>query len=69
MQLALPEADFWLFDSKILARLHFDTDDRTLGVELTENVDQVLHACQIRDAAWHYAIRSAEFAAAVPSAM
>lgn len=65
--LQLPEADFWLLDSKILATLHFDGEDRTMGVELSEEPDQVLRACQIRDAAWHYAIPAREFAATVPS--
>ena len=69
IELELPETDFWLFDSKILATLHFDAEDRTLGVELTEEPSTVLQACQIRDAAWHYATPAREFAAAVPSPM
>ncbi|MFC1418489.1 DUF6879 family protein [Streptacidiphilus cavernicola] len=68
-ELKLPQADFWLFDSKVLARLHFDGSDRTLGVELIEDSAEVLGACQLRDAAWHYAQPAQVFAAAVPSAM
>jgi hypothetical protein len=68
-ELELPQSDFWLFDSKILGRMHFDTSDRTLGVELVEDPAEVLKACQIRDAAWHYARPAREFAAAVPSAV
>lgn len=66
---ALPPADFWLFDSAVLATMHFDETDRTLGVELTEETSAVLAACQVRDAAWHYAMPARRWAAAVPSLM
>ncbi|MFD9064171.1 DUF6879 family protein [Kitasatospora purpeofusca] len=66
-QLILPGFDFWLFDSRTLARFHFDDDDRTLGVELITDPAAVLMACQARDASWHYAVPTAEFAAAVAS--
>ncbi|MEE1824863.1 hypothetical protein PUR61_22155 [Streptomyces sp. BE20] len=66
-RLDLPAFDFWLFDSSILARFHFDDDDRTLGVELTTDLAEVLRACQARDASWHYAVPTVEFAAAVAS--
>jgi hypothetical protein len=61
-QLGLPDYDFWLFDSKILARFAFDNEDTTLGVYLTEDPVEVLPACQARDAAWHHAVRTEEFA-------
>ncbi|MFC1409859.1 DUF6879 family protein [Streptacidiphilus sp. N1-12] len=64
-ELELPQTDFLLFDFKTLARLHFDSSDRTLGVELTEDPTEVLNACQIRDAAWHYAQPARAFAAAM----
>ncbi|MBV6700638.1 DUF6879 family protein [Kitasatospora aureofaciens] len=67
VRLGLPEFDFWLFDSKILARFHFDADDRTLGVELITDPAEVLAACQARDAAWHFAAPTRDFAARVPS--
>ncbi|MEY9944042.1 DUF6879 family protein [Kitasatospora sp. GAS1066B] len=67
VELALPDFDFWLFDSKVMARFHFDADDDTLGVELTEDPAVVVAACQARDAAWHHAVPLAEFAMAVPS--
>lgn len=66
-RLGLPEFDFWLFDSRVLARFVFDEDDTTLGVILTEESTEVLAACQARDAAWHHAIRTADFAKAVRS--
>lgn len=45
-QLRLPEYDFWLFDSKILARFAFDDEDTTLGVYITEDPAEVLAACR-----------------------
>ncbi len=66
-RLQLPRRDFWLFDSATLLEMHFDEDDNYLGAELVTDHDAVLTACQIRDAAWHYAVPRAAFAAAVPS--
>lgn len=59
-QLGLPDHDFWLFDSKILARLAFDDEDAALGVYVTEDPAEVLAACQARDTAWHHAVRITE---------
>ncbi|MER6011812.1 DUF6879 family protein [Streptomyces bluensis] len=66
-ELRLPDYDFWLFDSKVLARFAFDGDDTTLGVYVTEDPAEVLAACQARDAAWHHAVRTEEFARRVGS--
>lgn len=66
-ELRLPDHDFWLFDSKVLARFAFDDDDTTLGVYITEDPADVLAACQARDAAWHHAVRTEEFARRVRS--
>ncbi|MFE9679449.1 DUF6879 family protein [Streptomyces sp. NPDC006259] len=68
-QLRLPDFDFWLFDSRTLARLSFDEDDTTLGVYVTQDPAEVLAACQARDAAWHHASPAAEFAERVASSM
>lgn len=65
--LDLPDRDFWLFDSRIVLNMHFDQADNYLGAELTEDPADVASACQIRDAAWHYAVAREEFARAVPS--
>ena len=67
VRLGLPDFDFWLIDSRTLLRFVFDEDDTTLGVTVTQEPAEVLAACQARDAAWHYAIRTAEFAARVRS--
>ncbi|MFI1705950.1 DUF6879 family protein [Streptomyces griseoruber] len=66
-ELRLPDYDFWLFDSKIVARFAFDDDDTTLGVYVSEDPADVLAACQARDAAWHHAVRTEEFARRVRS--
>lgn len=58
-------SDFWLFDSRTVARFHFD-GERTVGMELITEPVEVLRACQARDAAWHYAARYSEFRAQVP---
>ena len=63
----LPDYDFWLFDSKIVVRFAFDDEDTTLGVYVTEDPAEVLAACQARDAAWHHAARTEEFARRVRS--
>lgn len=65
--LRLPDFDFWLFDSRTLARFAFAEDDTTLGVYVTQDPTEVLSACQTRDAAWHFASPAAEFAGRVAS--
>ncbi|MFH8385020.1 DUF6879 family protein [Kitasatospora sp. NPDC018058] len=66
-RLGLPEEDAWLFDSRVIALLHFDADDDLTGVELITDPVQVARACQVRDAAWHYATPHRQFGAEVPS--
>ncbi|MET4924034.1 hypothetical protein P3L51_16960 [Streptomyces sp. PSRA5] len=67
-RLLLPSADFWLFDSRKLARFHHE-DGRTLGIELITGPAEVLEACQVRDSAWHFAVPCEEFTARVSSAV
>ncbi|MFE1266038.1 DUF6879 family protein [Streptomyces sp. NPDC058758] len=57
-ELSLPAEDFWLFDSRVVALLHFDEDDEMTCVELITNPVDVLRYCQFREAAWHLAIPS-----------
>lgn len=54
-ELRLPREDFWLFDSRVVALLHFDDADEMTGVELITNPVDVLRYCQAREAAWHHA--------------
>ncbi|MEU8759386.1 DUF6879 family protein [Streptomyces sp. NPDC048659] len=66
-RLRLPDHDFWLFDSRLLARFVFDENDVTLGVILSEDPAEIAAACQARDAAWHYAVPTVEYADRVRS--
>ncbi|MFJ7129209.1 DUF6879 family protein [Streptomyces sp. NPDC098101] len=59
--------DFWLFDSRVLVRMHIDDTDTTVGVELVEDQAPVLAACRARDAAQAAAVPTAEAWAAVRS--
>ncbi|MEU6703864.1 DUF6879 family protein [Streptomyces wuyuanensis] len=68
-RLGLPDADFWLFDSRTVVRFVFDEHDTTVGVIVSEDPADVAAACQARDAAWHHAIPTAEFQRRVPSGM
>lgn len=54
-ELRLPQEDFWIFDGRVVALLHFDEDDHMTGVELLTNPVDVLRYSQAREAAWHYA--------------
>ncbi|MFF2187269.1 DUF6879 family protein [Streptomyces sp. NPDC058155] len=63
----LPADDFWLFDSRVLAR--FNWDDASRRMELSTDPEEVLCACQARDAAWHHAVRYEEFTRRVRSGM
>lgn len=66
-RLRLPDYDFWLFDSRIVARFAFDEEDTTLGVYVSEDPAEVAAACQTRDAALHLAELSTEFVRTVRS--
>ncbi|MFG2373716.1 DUF6879 family protein [Streptomyces sp. NPDC048504] len=62
-RLQLPDEDFWLFDSRLVARLNFDDADDLVSVELITEPVEVNRYCQARDAATHYAVPYEEFAA------
>ncbi|SHL76254.1 DUF6879 family protein [Streptomyces yunnanensis] len=65
--LSIPDGDFWLFDSRVVAEFEFDDHDVTLGVRVHEDAETVVRACQVRDAAWHHAVPTREFQARVLS--
>jgi len=65
-RLQLPEEDFWLFDSRLVARLTFDDADDLVSVELITEPVEVNRYCQARDAATHYAVPYETFAANLP---
>jgi hypothetical protein len=54
--LELPDRDFWLFDSRLVALMRFDREGHLHGVELTDDPQVVAHCCFWRDAALHHAI-------------
>ncbi|GAB3156782.1 hypothetical protein GCM10027290_55400 [Micromonospora sonneratiae] len=54
-RLNLPNHDFWLFDSRTLAVLHFDSDNVFLGFETIDAVEEILRHCYWRDVAWTHA--------------
>ncbi|MEU6373948.1 DUF6879 family protein [Streptomyces sp. NPDC046909] len=59
----LPAEDFWIFDSRLVARLNFDDEDVFHDVEIITEPAEVLRYCQLRDVATHGAIPCGEFAA------
>ena len=62
-RLALPEEDFWLFDSRLVAVLRFDDEDAFHDVEIITEPGEVLRHCQVRDAAVHGSVPYDRFAA------
>jgi hypothetical protein len=64
-ELELPNHDYWLFDSRVLARMHFDdSDDRLKTVEIIEgDHKQVVQHNYWRDVAWHHAAKRGDFVA------
>jgi hypothetical protein len=62
-RLRLPAEDFWLFDSRLAARLRFDDEDNLADVELITEPVEIVRYSVIRDAAWHHAVPYEEFAA------
>ncbi|QWF79017.1 hypothetical protein HUW46_02418 [Amycolatopsis sp. CA-230715] len=57
----LPKQDYWLFDSRKLAVLHFGEDDRLLGAEVVEDPAAIVEHNYWRDVARHHAIRRDDF--------
>ncbi|MFF4283063.1 DUF6879 family protein [Streptomyces kronopolitis] len=62
-RLELPTEDFWIFDSRFIALLHFDEEDTLLHVELITDPAKVMRYAQIRDAALHHSLPFGRFAA------
>ncbi|WP_330236687.1 DUF6879 family protein [Streptomyces sp. NBC_00566] len=61
----LPAEDFWIFDSRLVALLHFDGADNITNIELITEPAEVVRYCIARDAAMHHAIARDEFEALV----
>jgi hypothetical protein len=59
----LPDADYWLFDSRLLVRLRYDEQSTFLGGDVIEDPATIVEHNYWRDAAWHDAVRRDDFAA------
>ncbi|GAA2134271.1 DUF6879 family protein [Streptomyces synnematoformans] len=62
-RLHLPEADFWVFDSRLVALLNFDEADILLNAEVITEPAEVNRYMQAFDAAMHHATPYRRFAA------
>ncbi|MEU0943219.1 DUF6879 family protein [Streptomyces canus] len=63
-RLKLGTEDFWIFDSRLVARLIFDDADHLTAVELITEPAEVIRYAMLRDAAWHHAVPFQQLAAA-----
>lgn len=61
-RLGLPTFDYWMFDSRTVAKMHFDDEDTLLGFELVEDPSAVVDLNHARDVAWHHAVTRDDFA-------
>ncbi|MFE7425968.1 DUF6879 family protein [Streptomyces sp. NPDC057545] len=62
-RVGLPDEDFWIFDSRLVALLNFDEADNLVNAELITEPAAVLRYAMARDAAMHHAIPYEKFAA------
>jgi hypothetical protein len=61
-KISLPNHDYWLFDSRTVALMYFDDDDRFTGAQIIDNSAAIVEHNYWRDAAWHHAVRQDDFA-------
>lgn len=64
-RLDLPNHDYWLFDSRKLARMHYGEQDKFQGAEIITDPVKVVQHNYWRDVAQHHAIRRDDFEAEV----
>ncbi|MFD7547206.1 DUF6879 family protein [Streptomyces sp. NPDC059578] len=64
----LPNEDFWIFDSHIVALCLFDGEDNLTGAELITEPVRVNQYNRLRDAAQHYAVPYEQFKTSVATA-
>jgi hypothetical protein len=57
----LPEYDYWLFDSRLLLRMHFAPDNRFARAEVIEDPAAIVEHNYWRDAAQHHALTLEDF--------
>ncbi|WP_405969804.1 hypothetical protein OG496_05300 [Streptomyces sp. NBC_00988] len=63
-RLKLGSEDFWIFDSRLVARLNFTDADELTDVELITEPAEVIRYAMLRDAAWHHAVPFQQLASA-----
>jgi hypothetical protein len=63
-RLRLGSDDFWIFDSRLVARLNFTEADELVDVELITDPAEVIRYARLRDAAWHHAVPFQQLASA-----
>jgi hypothetical protein len=56
IELGVPEHDYWLFDERLVAWMHFDEQDAFLGAELIEDPAVVDRHLRWQTAVWERAI-------------
>jgi hypothetical protein len=66
--LNLPRHDFWLFDSRRMARLHFDAEDRFAAAELVSDPTELAPYLQAQSAAMQHSMHFDRYRDAYPSA-
>lgn len=59
--LAMPPYDFYLFDDRRLAIMHFDDDKLLADVDVTDDPDRVATHRAYRDAVWPLAARHVDY--------
>jgi len=60
-RLELPNHDYWLFDSRLLVRMHFGEQDKFQGGEVIDDPAEIVEHNYWRDVAQHLAIRREKF--------
>lgn len=53
--------DWWLYDDRLLAVGHFDTDGKVLGSELIKDQSVIADCVRVRDQLWSIAIPHTEY--------
>ena len=57
----LPSRDYWLFDSRLLVKMHFADDDQFAYAEVIEDPAVIVEHNYWRDAARHHALTPEDF--------
>jgi hypothetical protein len=58
----LPDYDYWLFDSRLLVRMHFDDARDFVGGEVVDDPAAIVQHNYWRDAAWHLSVPRSDVA-------